>query len=160
MSEQEANLSQSNFFGHPIGLRTLFFTELWERMSYYGMRGLLVLYMTIGVVNNPGLDWSNVEANAIYGIYAGMVYFLALPGGWLADNLLGYQKAVLYGALIIMLGHFTLAIPFGRDFYLGSGFCCHWHWSAETQHLFNSRTALYRSRRAQRFRFHHFLHVD
>ena len=111
MSEQEANLSQSNFFGHPIGLRTLFFTELWERMSYYGMRGLLVLYMTIGVVGNPGLGWSNVEANAIYGIYAGMVYFLALPGGWLADNLLGYQKAVLYGALIIMLGHFTLAIP-------------------------------------------------
>ena len=54
MSEQEANLSQSNFFGHPIGLRTLFFTELWERMSYYGMRGLLVLYMTIGVVGNPG----------------------------------------------------------------------------------------------------------
>ena len=74
MSEQEANLSQSNFFGHPIGLRTLFFTELWERMSYYGMRGLLVLYMTIGVVGNPGLGWSNVEANAIYGIYAGMVY--------------------------------------------------------------------------------------
>ena len=104
MSEQEANLSQRNFFGHPIGLRTLFFTELWERMSYYGMRGLLVLYMTIGVVGNPGLGWSNVEANAIYGIYAGMVYFLALPGGWLADNLLGYQKAVLYGALIIMLG--------------------------------------------------------
>ena len=92
MSEQEANLSQSNFFGHPIGLRTLFFTELWERMSYYGMRGLLVLYMTIGVVGNPGLGWSNVEANAIYGIYAGMVYFLALPGGWLADNLLGYQR--------------------------------------------------------------------
>ena len=122
MSEQEANLSQSNFFGHPIGLRTLFFTELWERMSYYGMRGLLVLYMTIGVVGNPGLGWSNVEANAIYGIYAGMVYFLALPGGWLADNLLGYQKAVLYGALIIMLGHFTLAIPLEETFILGLAF--------------------------------------
>ena len=122
MSEQEANLSQSNFFGHPIGLRTLFFTELWERMSYYGMRGLLVLYMTIGVVGNPGLGWSNVEANAIYGIYAGMVYFLALPGGWLADNLLGYQKAVLYGALIIMLGHFTLAIPLEQTFILGLAF--------------------------------------
>ena len=60
------------FFGHPKGLRTLFFTELWERMSYYGMRGLLVLYMTVGVTGNPGLDWSNAEANAIYGIYAGM----------------------------------------------------------------------------------------
>ena len=107
------------FFGHPKGLRTLFFTELWERMSYYGMRGLLVLYMTVGVTGNPGLDWSNAEANAIYGIYAGMVYFLALPGGWLADNLLGYQRAVLFGALIIMLGHFTLAIPLEQTFILG-----------------------------------------
>ncbi len=119
MSQEESGLSEKSFFGHPLGLRTLFFTELWERMSYYGMRGLLVLYMTIGVVGNPGLGWSNIEANAIYGIYAGMVYFLALPGGWLADNLLGYQKAVLYGALIIMFGHFTLAIPLEQTFILG-----------------------------------------
>ena len=119
MSQEESGLSEKGFFGHPLGLRTLFFTELWERMSYYGMRGLLVLYMTIGVVGNPGLGWSNIEANAIYGIYAGMVYFLALPGGWLADNLLGYQKAVLYGALIIMFGHFTLAIPLEQTFILG-----------------------------------------
>ena len=119
MSQEESGLSQKDFFGHPLGLRTLFFTELWERMSYYGMRGLLVLYMTIGVIGNPGLGWSNIEANAIYGIYAGMVYFLALPGGWLADNLLGYQKAVLYGALIIMFGHFTLAIPLEQTFILG-----------------------------------------
>ena len=119
MSQEESSLSEKSFFGHPLGLRTLFFTELWERMSYYGMRGLLVLYMTIGVVGNPGLGWSNIEANAIYGIYAGMVYFLALPGGWLADNLLGYQKAVLYGALIIMFGHFTLAIPLEQTFILG-----------------------------------------
>ena len=115
-------ISQDRFFGHPLGLRTLFFTELWERMSYYGMRGLLVLYMTIGVTGNPGLGWSNIEANAIYGIYAGMVYFLALPGGWLADNILGYQKTVLYGALIIMLGHFTLAIPLEQTFILGLAF--------------------------------------
>ena len=119
MSQEESGFSEKSFFGHPLGLRTLFFTELWERMSYYGMRGLLVLYMTIGVVGNPGLGWSNIEANAIYGIYAGMVYFLALPGGWLADNLLGYQKAVLYGALIIMFGHFTLAIPLEQTFILG-----------------------------------------
>ena len=119
MSQEESGLSEKSFFGHPLGLRTLFFTELWERMAYYGMRGLLVLYMTIGVVGNPGLGWSNIEANAIYGIYAGMVYFLALPGGWLADNLLGYQKAVLYGALIIMFGHFTLAIPLEQTFILG-----------------------------------------
>ena len=119
MSQEESSLSEKSYFGHPLGLRTLFITELWERMSYYGMRGLLVLYMTIGVVGNPGLGWSNIEANAIYGIYAGMVYFLALPGGWLADNLLGYQKAVLYGALIIMFGHFTLAIPLEQTFILG-----------------------------------------
>ena len=122
MIDKESKISQDSFFGHPLGLRTLFFTELWERMSYYGMRGLLVLYMTIGVVGNPGLGWSNIEANAIYGIYAGMVYFLALPGGWLADNLLGYQKTVLYGALIIMLGHFTLAIPLEQTFILGLAF--------------------------------------
>ena len=67
MSQKETDLSQNGFFGHPLGLRTLFFTELWERMSYYGMRGLLVLYMTIGVIGNPGLGWSNIEANAIYG---------------------------------------------------------------------------------------------
>ena len=122
MIDKESKISRDSFFGHPLGLRTLFFTELWERMSYYGMRGLLVLYMTIGVVGNPGLGWSNIEANAIYGIYAGMVYFLALPGGWLADNLLGYQKTVLYGALIIMLGHFTLAIPLEQTFILGLAF--------------------------------------
>tara|TARA_B100000949_G_scaffold69342_1_gene61653 strand:- start:224 stop:1723 length:1500 start_codon:yes stop_codon:yes gene_type:complete len=114
---QEAN--NSAFFGHPKGLMTLFFTEMWERMSYYGMRGLLVLYMTIGVTGNPGMEWSNAQANAIYGIYAGMVYFLALPGGWIADNILGYQRAVLIGALIITLGHFTLAIPLEQTFILG-----------------------------------------
>ena len=107
------------FTQHPKGLYTLFFTEMWERMSYYGMRGLLVLYMTIGVAGNPGMEWSNVQANAIYGIYAGMVYFLAVPGGWLADNLLGYQRAVMIGALIITLGHFTLAIPLEQTFILG-----------------------------------------
>ena len=84
------------FFGHPIGLRTLFLTEMWERMSYYGMRALLVLYMTGAMTGfNPGLGWSAVEANAIYGIYVGFVYFMVVPGGWIADNILGHQKAVL-----------------------------------------------------------------
>ncbi len=119
MSKDLQDSSSTAFFGHPIGLRTLFFTEMWERMSYYGMRGLLVLYMTIGVTGNPGMDWSNIQANAIYGIYAGMVYFLAVPGGWIADNILGYQRSVLIGALIITLGHFTLAIPFEQTFILG-----------------------------------------
>ena len=112
--------TSNTFFGHPIGLRTLFLTEMWERMSYYGMRALLVLYMTGAVTGfNPGLGWSQVEAQAIYGIYSGMVYFMVVPGGWIADNILGHQKAVLIGALIIALGHFTLAIPIEQTFFLG-----------------------------------------
>jgi len=119
MSTVREKSEDTYFFGHPKGLMTLFFTEMWERMSYYGMRGLLVLYMTIGVAGNPGMDWSNIQANAIYGIYAGMVYFLAVPGGWIADNILGYQRSVLIGAIIITLGHFTLAIPLEQTFILG-----------------------------------------
>jgi len=112
--------TSNTLFGHPIGLRTLFLTEMWERMSYYGMRALLVLYMTGAVTGfNPGLGWSQVEAQAIYGIYSGMVYFMVVPGGWIADNILGHQKAVLIGALIIALGHFTLAIPIEQTFFLG-----------------------------------------
>ena len=114
-------MSNSNtFFGHPIGLKTLFLTEMWERMSYYGMRALLVLYMTGAITGfNPGLGWSQVEAQAIYGIYVGLVYFMVVPGGWLADNILGHQKAVLIGAIIIALGHYTLAIPITQTFFLG-----------------------------------------
>ena len=112
--------TSNTFFGHPIGLRTLFLTEMWERMSYYGMRALLVLYMTGAVTGfNPGLGWSQVESQAIYGIYSGVVYFMVVPGGWIADNILGHQKAVLIGALIIALGHFTLAIPIEQTFFLG-----------------------------------------
>ena len=112
--------TSNTFFGHPIGLRTLFLTEMWERMSYYGMRALLVLYMTGAVTGfNPGLGWSQVESQAIYGIYSGMVYFMVVPGGWIADNILGHQKAVLIGALIIALGHFTLAIRIEQTFFLG-----------------------------------------
>ena len=112
--------TSNTFFGHPIGLRTLFLTEMWERMSYYGMRALLVLYMTGSATGfNPGLGWSQVESQAIYGIYSGMVYFMVVPGGWIADNILGHQKAVLIGALIIALGHFTLAIPIEQTFFLG-----------------------------------------
>jgi len=108
------------FFGHPKGMVTLFFTEMWERMSYYGMRALLVLYMTGAMTGfNPGLGWSQLDAQAIYGIYVGMVYFMVIPGGWLADNVLGHQKAVLIGAIIIALGHFTLAIPITETFFLG-----------------------------------------
>ena len=112
--------TRNNFFGHPVGLRTLFLTEMWERMSYYGMRGIMVLFMIAGVSGeNPGLTFSEAEANAIYGTYIGLVYFMVVPGGWIADNILGYQKTVLIGAIIIALGHFTLAIPLEQTFFLG-----------------------------------------
>ena len=95
---------------HPPGLRTLFFTELWERMSYYGMRALLILFM-VAAVEDGGLGFDEKNAAAIYGIYSAAVYLLALPGGWIADRLLGQQNAVWYGGIIIALGHFTMALP-------------------------------------------------
>lgn len=104
--------------GHPRGLATLFFTEMWERLSYYGMRALLVLFMTDQVVNG-GMDLTDAKATAIYGIYTAAVYLVALPGGWIADRLLGGQRAVFCGGIIIMSGHFVLAIPSVYAFFLG-----------------------------------------
>ena len=103
---------------HPPGLRTLFFTEMWERMSFYGMRGILVLFMT-ATISEGGLNFNNISASAIYGIYAASVYLVTLPGGWIGDRLIGQQKAVLYGGFIIMFGHFSLALPNINAFYLG-----------------------------------------
>ena len=100
------------FFGHPRGLATLFFTEMWERFSYYGMRALLVLFMTTETLEaNPGLGLDVATAGAIYGLYTSLVYILALPGGWVADNLWGQRKAIWVGGWIIAAGHFTMAIP-------------------------------------------------
>ncbi|MGK7311217.1 MAG: peptide MFS transporter [Candidatus Longimicrobiales bacterium M2_2A_002] len=102
----------TGFFGHPRGLRVLFFTEMWERFSYYGMRALLILFMTAAIMEgNPGLGFTDGKAAAIYGLYTSMVYLLALPGGWIADNLWGQKQAVFVGGIIIALGHFTLAGP-------------------------------------------------
>ena len=103
---------------HPKGLKTLFFTEMWERMSYYGMRGILVLFMTASIMDG-GLDFNNTSASAIYGIYAASVYLATLPGGWIGDNILGQQKTILYGGIVIMLGHLSLAIPNINFFYIG-----------------------------------------
>ncbi len=108
------------WFGHPRGLATLFFTEMWERFSYYGMRALLILFMTAAVTSdNPGLGFEVDKAAAIYGLYTAMVYLLALPGGWVADNLWGLRKAVFVGGCIIAAGHFSMAIPTIETFYLG-----------------------------------------
>ena len=114
MSAQPAK----DFFGQPSGLKTLFFTEMWERMSYYGMRMLLVLFMT-ATLQEGGLSLTVASAAAIYGLYTGCVYFMGLPGGWLADRLLGGQKAVWYGGIIIMIGHIILAVPSDYSFFIG-----------------------------------------
>jgi POT family proton-dependent oligopeptide transporter len=106
--------------GHPRGLPTLFFTEMWERFSYYGMRALLVLFMTAATTGaNPGLGLDVATAGAIYGLYTSLVYILALPGGWVADNLWGSRKAVWVGGWIIAIGHFTMAVPTTFTFFLG-----------------------------------------
>lgn len=108
------------FFGHPRGLSTLFFTEMWERFSYYGMRALLTLFMTTATIEtNPGLGFDVATAGAIYGMYTALVYIMALPGGWVADNLWGQRKAVWVGGWVIAAGHFTMAIPTLQTFFLG-----------------------------------------
>jgi POT family proton-dependent oligopeptide transporter len=106
------------FFGHPRGLATLFLTELWERFSYYGGRALLILFMTASAAAG-GLGFEVAKAAAIYGLYTAMVYLLSLPGGWLADRILGQRKAVLWGGVLIGLGNFSLAAPGLSFFYLG-----------------------------------------
>ncbi len=104
--------TEKSFFGHPRGLATLFFTEMWERFSYYGMRALLVLFMTAPLaVANAGLGFGAAKAAAIYGLYTSFVYLLALPGGWVADNLWGQRRAVFVGGCIIAAGHFSMAGP-------------------------------------------------
>ncbi len=113
-----ASPSTAGFSAHPAGLRTLFFTEMWERFSYYGMRAFLVLFMVAGV-ERGGLGLDDKTATAIYGLYAAAVYVLAIPGGWIADRLLGAQRAIWYGGILIMLGHFTLAVPSVYAFFLG-----------------------------------------
>jgi POT family proton-dependent oligopeptide transporter len=111
--------SGSSFFGHPRGLATLFFTEMWERFSFYGMRALLVLFL-VDAIARGGLGLDDKTATAIYGLYTAAVYIVALPGGWIADRLIGAQKAVLYGGVLISLGSFGLWLsPNAQMFYLG-----------------------------------------
>src|SRR6266581_3126649 len=104
--------------GHPRGLSTLFFTELWERFSYYGMRSLLMLFM-VAPAAAGGLGMPAERAAAIYGLYTGSVYFTAIPGGWIADRLLGLRRAVLVGGILIALGHYCLAVHAMPTFFAG-----------------------------------------
>jgi POT family proton-dependent oligopeptide transporter len=108
----------TSFYGHPRGLQTLFFTEMWERFSYYGMRAILLLYMT-AAVSAGGMGLTAAEGAAIYGAYTAGVYMAAIPGGFVADRLLGLRQAVLSGGVLIALGHFCLAFGIKPIFYLG-----------------------------------------
>ena len=110
--------NDKSFFGHPRGLSTLFFTEMWERFSYYGMRAILMLYMT-AAVETGGLGWTPKVAGPIYALYASSVYFLPLIGGWIADRFIGAKRATFVGGVIIMCGHFTLAFNSITTFYIG-----------------------------------------
>jgi POT family proton-dependent oligopeptide transporter len=109
------------FFGHPRGLSTLFFTEMWERFAYYGMRAILILFMTASL-DIGGLGFDVAKAGAVYGTYVALVYMLSLPGGWVADKILGLRRAVLYGGILIMLGQLCLAFPGVSLFYPGLAF--------------------------------------
>src|SRR3954469_25797068 len=102
-------VSERRFFGHPIGLSTLFFTEMWERFSFYGIRPLLVLFMAAAVLQG-GFGIERSQASAIVGIYAANVYLMSLPGGWIADRWLGLRRSILTGAILISAGHLSIGL--------------------------------------------------
>lgn len=113
---------EKELFGHPVGLYVLFFTEMWERFSYYGMRAILVLYLVAQTQGeNSGLGWTNGEALSLYGWYTMLVYVASIPGGWIADKFLGQKKSVLYGGILLVAGHSVLAIEEMWAFYSGLG---------------------------------------
>jgi POT family proton-dependent oligopeptide transporter len=122
MSTAIKQAHQKELFGHPVGLYVLFFTEMWERFSYYGMRAILVLYLIGATENvNAGLGWTNGEALALYGWYTMLVYVASIPGGWIADKFLGQKKSVLYGGILLVAGHSILAVEEMWAFYSGLG---------------------------------------
>lgn len=111
---------QKNLFGHPIGLYVLFFTEMWERFSYYGMRAILVLYLVARETgDNPGLGWTDAEALSLYGWYTMLVYVASIPGGIIADRLIGQRQSVLVGGILLCFGHGILAVEQMWAFYTG-----------------------------------------
>ena len=113
-----ASVDDRGFFGHPRGLSTLFFTEMWERFSYYGMRALLTLYMTKTLAEG-GLAFDEKYASVIYATYVSSVWYLPLIGGWLADKILGARRAVFIGGIVIACGHYSMAINSLPTFYGG-----------------------------------------
>jgi len=112
--------NQRVLFGHPVGLYVLFFTEMWERFSYYGMRALFTLFLVAETTgSNAGFGWTNDEALALYGWYTMLAYLSSVPGGWIADRLLGQKKTVMLGGALLCIGHTVLAFDSETTFYIG-----------------------------------------
>ena len=120
MTTNIENMFKDKVLGHPAGLFVLFFTEMWERFSYYGMRAILVIFLTGAVTgNNPGWGWDTSTALSLLGTYALFVYLTPIVGGWLADNKIGYRMAVVIGALLMTLGHAAMAVETPTFLYIG-----------------------------------------
>ena len=120
MTDSNMLANQKQFLGHPVGLYILFLTEMWERFSYYGMRAILVLYLVGEVgIENAGLGWSNEDALALYGWYTMFVYVASIPGGIIADKIIGQKKAVFVGGMLLVAGHSVLAVEAMWAFYTG-----------------------------------------
>src|SRR5207248_4043168 len=111
-------MADAGWFGHPIGLSTLFFTEMWERFSYYGMRAFLIFYM-VAPVEKGGRGMADASGGVVMALYTSSVYMLSLPGGWIADRFLGQRRAVTVGGIGIMLGNAMLALPIDSLFFPG-----------------------------------------
>lgn len=123
MSTSIDQIFKDKVLGHPAGLFVLFFTEMWERFSYYGMRAILVIFLTGSLLGeNPGWEWSSSAALSLLGTYAMLVYLTPLLGGWLADNKIGYRMAVVIGALLMTLGHASMAVETPTFLYIGIAF--------------------------------------
>ena len=120
MNTDIENLFKDKVLGHPAGLFILFFTEMWERFSFYGMRILLVLFLTAPILSdNPGWEWPREHALALIGTYASLLYLTPIIGGWIADKITGYRMAVVLGCIIMTLGHASMALETTASFYLG-----------------------------------------
>lgn len=123
MNTDIENLFKDKVLGHPAGLMVLFFTEMWERFSFYGMRILLILFLTAPFASdNPGWDWPREHALALIGTYASLLYLTPIIGGYIADKLTGYRIAVVIGCAIMTLGHAFMALETTTTFYLGLAF--------------------------------------
>jgi dipeptide/tripeptide permease len=153
--------NQKELFGHPAGLYVLFFTEMWERFSYYGMRAILSLYMARSLADaNPGLGYDAGTSLAIYGWYTMLVYVVSIPGGILADKFIGQKRSVFLGGLTLVVGQSILAVDSIYAFYTGSGPDHPGRGGPQAQYLHHGRGALQTGRHSPGPGFYHLLHWD